>query len=153
MHDDEIRNSFPVGVVPKNYSVMRDAVGSVVLNFAEGSAITFILSLLYCSIPFVKPLKIALIAITFIIVTTFEFKGCHDYTLVIAYVHYLKWKKTAKKYELGTASTLREKKHIDVNVAKTFIDKLKSVDWKALVKDYEIKLKTKEDVGSSDTDK
>ena len=141
--EQDYRESFPVGVIPKNYSVLRDAVSGLILNFIEGGVITFIISLLFFAVPFVKSLKISLCVITFIIVTTLEFKGCHDYTLIIAYAHYLKWKKTAKKYELGTALTATEKKHNELKVASTIVEKLKSVDWKAIVNDYQEKAKEK----------
>lgn len=143
MHDEDYKNSFPVGVIPKNYSVWRDAIGSIILNFLEGAGITFVIALGFFSIPFVFELKVALTFITFIIVTAFEFKGCHDYTLIIAYAHYVKWKKSAKKYELGTADTATVKKHKEIKVPTGVFEKLKNTDWKAIVADYESKAKEK----------
>ncbi len=141
MMDENIKTSFPSGNIPKNSSVMRDALSGVILNFIEGLFLTAIIGGIVYLIPFVVPLKVSICVIAFIIITAFEFKGCHDYTLIIAYIHYLKWKKQAKKYELGTVETAPDKKKSTKEIGMALIEKLKNTEWKSIVSDYENKTK------------
>ena len=134
--------SFPVGYIPKNYNVWKDIVGGAILNFIEGIGITFAISLLFCSVPFKFNIKVAFCILTFIIVMILEAKGSQDYTLLVSFMHYTKWKKSAKKYSIGTVTTAPIKKESSLKaISKNFINSAKSLDWKELTKKYEEKLK------------
>lgn len=140
---DSRKMSKPVGFVPKNYSFLKEATGGIILNFVEGLFISSAISFIFYQIPFVRNLKIALCVITFILIIVFEFKGCHDYTLLIALYHYIKWKKSAKKYVLGTASQTSEpvNKLSLTDMSKSVIEKAKTTVKKGKIADYESVIK------------
>lgn len=141
--DNENRQNFPYGYVPKNYSLMRDATSSIILNFVEGVGLATIVSLLLWQIPFVKVLKISITVIVFMLFLMFEFKGVHDYTLIVALVHYIKWKKGAKKYKLASAEETSDKGEIK-SISQTsaeLLNKVKKFDWKGKLATYEKTIK------------